>query len=66
MHKLRTKTTLRTSFGAGCIITPQNLRSGNIYKGKVGFLKVENPISFVSINEKNINNIMKKILNISI
>jgi glycosyltransferase involved in cell wall biosynthesis len=65
-RKLRTKTTIRTSFGAGCIITPQNLRSGNIYKGKVGFLKVENPISFVSINEKNINNIMQKILNISI
>jgi rhamnosyltransferase len=64
--KLRTKTTLRTSFGAGCIITPQNLRSGNIYKGKVGFLKVENPISFVSINEKNIQKIMQKILNISI
>jgi glycosyltransferase involved in cell wall biosynthesis len=64
--KLRTKTTLRTSFGAGCIITPQNLRSGNIYKGKVGFLKVENPISFVSINEKNIHKIMQKILNISI
>jgi rhamnosyltransferase len=64
--KLRTKTTLRTSFGAGCIITPQNLRSGNIYKGKVGFLKVENPISFVSINEKNIHKIMQTILNISI
>lgn len=64
--KLRTKTILRTSFGAGCIITPQNLRSGNIYKGKVGFIKVENPISFVSINEKNIHRIMQKILNISI
>jgi len=64
--KLRTKTTIRTSFGAGCIITPQNLRSGNIYKGKVGFLKVENPISFISINEKNINKIMQKILNINI
>jgi glycosyltransferase involved in cell wall biosynthesis len=64
--KLRTKTTLRTSFGAGCIITPQNLRSGNIYKGKVGFLKVENPISFISINEKNINKIMQKIFNINI
>jgi rhamnosyltransferase len=64
--KLRTKITIRTSFGAGCIITPQNLRSGNIYKGKVGFLKVKNPISFISINEKNIDKIMQKILNISI
>ncbi len=64
--KLRTKTTIRTSFGVGCIITPQNLRSGNIYKGKVGFLKVENPTSFISINEKNINKIMQKILNINI
>ena len=65
-RKLREKTAVRTSFGLGCIITPQNLRSGNIYKGKVGFYKIENPISFISINKKNINNIMKKILNISL
>jgi len=64
--KLRTKIALRTSFGAGCIITPQNLRSGNIYKGRVGFLKVENPISFISMNEKNINMILQKILNVNI
>ena len=59
--KLRTKNTVRTSFGVGCIITPENLRSGNIYNGKIGFLKVQNPISFIYVNEKNINNIMQSV-----
>jgi len=64
--KLRTKFAMKTSFGLGCVITPQNLRSGNIYSGKIGFREVKNSLSFIPINKKNINIIMKKILRINL
>ncbi len=64
--KLRKKFAMKTSFGLGCVITPQNLRSGNIYSGKIGFYDVKNMLSFIPLNKKNINTIMKKILKINL
>ena len=47
-------------------LIPKKLRTENIYKDRIEFHKVESSISFISINKKNINSIMKKVLNISL
>lgn len=47
-------------------LIPKKLRTENIYKDRIEFNKVESSISFISINKKNINSIMKKVLNISL
>ena len=47
-------------------LIPKKSRTENIYKDRIEFHKVESSISFISINKKNINSIMKKVLNISL
>ena len=56
----RNKIAIRSSIGLGCIVRPKNLRELNLYDGKIGFYKINNPLSFLELSKEIIRNIDNK------